>query len=311
MTPSVLVTTRSLAEVALIDNVRMERVDLRFPMGNVVIALTQAHLHGGLATHELRISAKVTATWLDEKASEPLLLSGRISADHGCPRYLGDLAGDVLGLRGFAVSEQLCLSLSDEQVDALDRDRGRRDLLLLLDLKGTLLSPTASAAPTVASQVRIRVPESTWTQDLDHLGKLLSFAIRVPGPLGVRGDSPPPPLGPDEASVASRSQAAARLRQARSELIDGRYESSAATSRLVLDSLNLLQPVPSANDVFGKDARDRTQAERWAAIHHDLQGLLSGAHHDGSITRGFVWTREDAEAALAMASSLAARVLAR
>jgi hypothetical protein len=52
----------------------MDRVDLRFPLGNVVIGLTEARLYGGLATHQLRIAAKVSATWLDDKASEPLLL---------------------------------------------------------------------------------------------------------------------------------------------------------------------------------------------------------------------------------------------
>jgi len=76
------------------DNVRMDRVDLRFPMGNVVIALTQARLYGGLATHQLRISTKVSATWLDDKASEPLLLAGRVSSGHQFPHYVGDLVSD-------------------------------------------------------------------------------------------------------------------------------------------------------------------------------------------------------------------------
>jgi hypothetical protein len=289
----------------------MDRVDLRFPLGNVVIGLTEARLYGGLATHQLRIAAKVSATWLDDKASEPLLLAGRVSSDHQFPHHVGDLAGDVLGLRGFAVSEDLCVSLSDEQVHALDKERAGGALRLRLDLKGTLLAPPPGIFPTATSQVPVRIPESSWTQDLDQLGKVLGLSIRVPAPLVDPGGSPPPPAGPDDDPVASRAQAVARLREARSELADGRYESCAATCRLVLESLDLLEPVPSAHTVFDKKPPERTQPERWAAIHHDLHSLLSGAHHDGRTTRDFIRTREDAETALVMAGSLAARAFTR
>lgn len=160
--------------------VSMERVDLGFPIGNVVIAFVQARLLDGLATHQLRISAKVSATWLDNKASQPLLLTSRVSSDHGVPRYVGDLAGVALNLRSYPLSEEFCLALSDAQVHALEREREAGDLRLRLDLSGTLLSPPGNHFPTATSQVAIRIPESTWTQDLDQVGQLLALTIRVP-----------------------------------------------------------------------------------------------------------------------------------
>ena len=44
----------------------MSRVDLCFPMGNVVVTLTQVRLQGGLAAHQLRLAATVCASWLDD-----------------------------------------------------------------------------------------------------------------------------------------------------------------------------------------------------------------------------------------------------
>ena len=51
----------------------------------------------------------------------------------------------------------------------------------------------------------------------------------------------------------------------------------------------------------------RSADERWDVIHHDLQSLLSVAHHDDEVTRAVVWSRVDAETALAMVAGLAAR----
>lgn len=75
----------------------------------------------------------------------------------------------------------------------------------------------------------------------------------------------------------------------------------------MLDSLALLAPLPGAKSVFAKSAQDRTQDERWAAIQHSVHSLFSAAHHDDDITRGFTWSRADAESALAMTSCLVMR----
>lgn len=282
----------------------MERLDLRFsPLGDVVIALTQARLYGGLATHRLRLSAKVSATWLsDDKAATAVLLTGSVSSSHQSPRFVADLAGDVLGLRRFAVSEDICVSLSDEQLHALDKERNGGDLVLDLHLVGTLLAAPDGLYPKAEGNVQVRVPESVWVQDLDQLGKVVGLTLRVPSPLVDPGGSPPSAAGLDDGAVASRAQAVARLRKARSLLIDGQLEPCAMMCRLSLDSLDLLDPIPEARDL--PKPRERDMGERWGAIRHDVRSLLSGAVHDDEITRDFHWTRAQAEAALAMVGAL-------
>lgn len=80
-----------------------------------------------------------------------------------------------------------------------------------------------------------------------------------------------------------------------------------AACRLVLDSVELLEPLPPTRATLDKKASERSQAERWAMLHWALGSLTSGAHHDGKLTREFTWTRADAEAVLAMTGGLLAR----
>lgn len=112
-------------------------------------------------------------------------------------------------------------------------------------------------------------------------------------------------LSPDAPSLV---QAAQRLRLARLELRDGRYEHCVATCRRVLENLTHLRPVPSFKEIIQTHAEQRTQAERWAALHYDLPSLSSAAHHDDEVTKGFTWTRVDAEAVLAATAGLLARL---
>ncbi len=117
----------------------------------------------------------------------------------------------------------------------------------------------------------------------------------------------PPNSTTDAASLA---QATARLRQARDELKDHRYEHSVATCRRVLEIIGRLVDIPAAGDVFKLKAAERTQEQRWAAIYYGVLSLASAAHHDDEVTTDFFWSRPDAEAVLAATAGLLARFIA-
>jgi hypothetical protein len=72
----------------------------------------------------------------------------------------------------------------------------------------------------------------------------------------------------------------------------------------VLENLALLMEMPKAGPLFATKPDDRTQAERRAAIYHDVKSMASAAHHDDGATVGFTWARADAEAVLAMTAGL-------
>jgi hypothetical protein len=213
----------------------------------------------------------------------------------------------VFTLRGYEVSDELVVSLTDSQLFALDAERRGDRLQLQLTLTGTLLHVPATVHPSMEQQITLFIQPAVWLQQLDQLGGELGVMIRVPSPLTDPGAVPQPSAGPNDPALSSRSQAVARLRQARQEIVNGQYENSAATCRLVLDSLALLTPLPAAKAVFDKRPHDRSQGERWAAVQHDVHSLLSAAHHDDALTRGFTWTRPDAEAVLALVSCLVMR----
>lgn len=280
----------------------MHRVDLSFPpLGHAVVSLTHANLVGGLAAHELELAGKLSATWLKgEKDAAPLLLTGRISSSHQSPRFVAHLPAQVVGLRRFAVTERFRISLTDEQVHALEQGRGSGDLVLEMHLEGTLVAAPPDLYPKAEADVRVRIPESDWTRDLDQLGGVLALTVRVPSPLLEPGALPA--AAPEDATIASRSQVAGRLRHARALLMDGQLEPCAMMCRLALDNLDMLDPVARLADL--PKPRDRTLDERWAAERHDLRSVLSGALHDDEVTQHFRWTRKQAEAAFAITCAL-------
>lgn len=82
-----------------------------------------------------------------------------------------------------------------------------------------------------------------------------------------------------------------------------------ATYRRVLENLTRLRPLPTRGEIVKTNPEQRTQAQRWPALHHDLARAYQGAaHHDDEVTEGFAWTRVDAEAVLAATAGMLARL---
>jgi hypothetical protein len=276
-------------------------------LGQVHFTFGEAALTPGFGSQRLVLPMKVTGTWLDPDdpaANLPMLLTGTVWADSPVPRWLGSLHSQTLTVRGYLVSEDLELDLSDDQLVALERARGEDDLTLTIKLEATLLPPVEGVHPVARENVYYRIARSRWLEQLDQLGSEIGIVLRVGSPLTdpARAD-----VSASAADAASLAQATHRLRQARAELGDHRWEASVATCRKVLENLALLAPLPPAKRVFAIAADARDQEQRWAAIYYDVRGMASAAHHDGNVSFDFTWRRADAEAILAATAALLGR----
>jgi hypothetical protein len=279
----------------------MDRVDLRFDCGSVTWAFDDVQFFPAVGGIELRFAAKVSATWLTENDAAQLLVTGHVASSPELGA-VGYLPSQVVSLRGYPLSESIGFFVSDDQILRLEAKRQQQSVDFLFNITGTVLSTSSTATQTV--QITLRIPASRWLEGLDTSGHLLGLAIQLAAPLlDARSREQ------SEAVAASATQVVDRLRQARRELADGRYESCVATCRLALDSLATLKPPLSKKPIDAKAAQTRSQAERWAVLQHDLHSLLSGAHHDDEITKPFTWNRQDAEAILVAVAGLCARQL--
>ncbi|MBI1379234.1 MAG: hypothetical protein GC157_17410 [Frankiales bacterium] len=289
----------------------MTTASIRFlPLGQIHIAFGDAYLTPGSGTHRLVFPVNMAGTWLEVATPMPstaVLLVGTVWSSRPYFRWLGGLEPQVLTLHGSVVGEELVLTLSDDQLIALEAGRGEDDVALTLKLQATLLNPNPSVHPTNTEEVHYRITRTRWLELLDQVGAEVGILLRVPSPLTDASEQPPGAAAGDAASLA---QATARLRQARAELRDHQWEHCVATCRRVLENLARLVELPSAADVFKVKAQDRTQDQRWAAIYYDVKGLASAAHHDDSTTDGFGWDAGDANAVLAATAGLLARYTA-
>lgn len=286
----------------------MNVTSLRYQaVGRINISFGEAQLSSGIANHRLVLPAEVTSTWLDAQdpqSNTQALLTGTVWTDQPSFRWLAGLQTQVITLRGYAATEELIVSLTDDQLVNLERTRGEDDVALWLKLQGTLLAPPADVHPVAHEEIPVRIPRARWLQLLDQVGAEVSLLVRVPSPLIDSSFAPPAASNEDAASLA---QAAARLRKARTELHDQQWEHCVATCRRVLENISRLVPLPSAKSVSDVPAHLRTQDQRWAAIYHDVKSMTSAAHHDDNVTDGFRWRRVDAEAILAATAGLLGR----
>lgn len=258
----------------------------------------------------MSFSLRVTATWLipePSTASSPALLIGTVwTSQHGL-HWLGGTVPQAVALRRVGVAEELVLSLTDQQLIALERHRGEDDIEFHLKLQVVLLAPPEGVHPLVEADVRLLVARSRWLELLDQAGTEVGILIRVPTPVADPDLEAPASTSSDDAT--SLVQATARLRQARAELRDNQWEHCVATCRRVLENLGRLVVLPSATSLTVTAASQRTQDQRWAAIYHDLKSMTSAATHDDTVTNGFTWNRSDAEAILAATAGLLNRYL--
>lgn len=257
--------------------------------------------------HRLLLPGQIAACWLevnDPKSKAVALLNGTVFTDLPTRAWLGCLDCQVVHVRGFPSQIELGFDVTDDQLVSLDRAQLRdEDIRLEVTLQITLLYPPTGIESVVSQQIHHRITRARWLHLLDELGSEVGIVLRVPSPLTDATFASDDIA--DKAIAASLSQATARLRQAREELRDHRWEDCVATCRKVLENLDHLTKPQKPRDL-PSDLKARTQAQRWAAIYHAVTNLTHGAHHDDDTTVQFVWSRADAEPILATTASLLA-----
>ncbi len=276
-----------------------ETATLSFAGRPTLLHFGEVGLFAGVGVHRLDFGVKTHAPWLDDAtAATPVLMEGFVWLDQPM-KAIGALVPQVMTFRSYSVSERLLLTVSDEQLIAIDGAHDAGDLALRLNLQGTLLQAPATTHPTFATEVGYRLPLPRWLQLLDQVGMEVGISVRVPSPLSDAARREGTQLGDPPSLV----QAAKRLREAREQLREGRPEMCVRSCRLVLENLNQLNPPVKV----GKIPKDRSQDERWAALNEDLYSLTSAASHDDPVTEHFSWSRADAEAVLVATAGLVAR----
>lgn len=108
----------------------------------------------------------------------------------------------------------------------------------------------------------------------------------------------------DEAPKLTR--AVSRLREAKSMAANQEWERCVGGCRNVLELLRDVAQIPKPGEM-PTAKRERSKAQRWAALFDDAWSLTSAANHDDGVTSQIRWTRGDADAALAITAALLAR----
>ncbi|BCY11101.1 hypothetical protein L3i22_061890 [Actinoplanes sp. L3-i22] len=273
--------------------------------GKLLYSVGRLDIMSGQGQHLLKVSTEVSADWLAQQSdTAQVLVTGEVwCANAPSAPWLGALVPQVQTFRLFTTSTWFAVQVTDDQLIALDKARDNKTLDLRVDVKSTLLHPGDGFYPVAEDQFTASVDEPEWTKLLDRVGVLTGFLIRVAGPFHGQATYASQPHEEDQASL---TQAIARLRQARAELAEGRWEACTATCRRVLENLQrIAQPLPTAKSIrTAPDPEKLNEDERWAALFYAVKALTQPAHHDDHTTLAFTFTREKSEAALAATASL-------
>ena len=195
---------------------------------------------------------------------------------------------------------ELCLHLTGEQIEALERRRAGRPLEFHVNL--TLRIHYNSAIHSGRADARFHVNESDWAEILHQVGYLDRLIVAVDLPL--------------EAPEQMR-KAVQYVRSAHQHLIAGRYTDAVGVCRLAMESLHPLtdDAKPKAiRAVFAesKEAREKMALGQRAelvrlAVHH----FTCPAHHEEPGKPAEVYSRQDALFTLTAAAGIVWEALGR
>lgn len=269
-------------------------------LGNLMLAFDNAFLQAGHASHRLSLRFTVTAGWLDteENELEPILITGDTWLPTTGLRPLPGFLPILITARGYPSQEHIYVDLTDDELVAIHEASGGNGVTINLKLQATLLVPHPGIKTVMDADFDVRIPRSRWTEVLDEAGREISITLRVPSPLT---DPVEAAMNANKATTASLSQATTRLREARKQLRDHRWEQSVATCRKVLENIRAMTVLPTEASLKAKGAQHRDKRERWAMIFYDTYSMTSGAVHEGAkMTIDSI----DAEAILGMTAAL-------
>lgn len=267
----------------------MEQLRFDTPLGiySVNVAPESVGISKGMGTHYLQLQLDIGIPEVGDEAGRLLCLETTL-----CAARVG---GPVVPLAMASVSVPFSPDggvrratpqylITNAQLPALEQHR-TGDLRLELHIRSYL--PQASGFPGCGEVVeRIAVAESRWRQQLAGLGRTLGVEMLIPFP----ADDQP------------RQAVADLLREAQRLLGGNEIDSAILHIRKALEAIRLFSGWnwPSSS----KDRNDRTADERWAVIRGALEHQASGAMHDDGGTKGYVYSRAEAEALIGLTAAL-------
>jgi hypothetical protein len=275
---------------------------LRHEGGNLRISFAGFDLMPGSGAHRFRFKIEGAKDGLTGNTSAVTILSGSVENDSNpSAPWVGQFDTEVVTWKSYPTTSYLSLTLTDDQLVDLDRTRANKPLNLRITLKSTLLDLPPGLYPVVEEQIRYTISHEKWMRLLDRAGLAVGLLIRVAGPILDAGKHP----GASEASVRSMAQAVLRLRQARDELADHRWEQAVATCRMVQENIAAFAPrMPTREDLKAKPDPAKDEEERWAAMFYAVMALTHPAHHDDATTIPFTWNHQKAEAVVTATAGL-------
>ena len=275
---------------------------LRHEDGTLRVTFASFDLMPGCGAHRFRFLVEGVKAGLMDNASAVTILSGSVENESNpSAPWVGQFDTEVVTWKGYPTTSYLSLTLTDDQLVDLDRTRADEPLNLRINLKSTLLDPPPGLYPVVEEQVHYTISHEQWMHLLDRASLAVGFLIRVAGPILDAGAYP----SASEASGRSMAQAVLRLRQARNELADHRWEQAVATCRKVQENIAAFAPrMPARERLKAKPDRAKNEDERWAAMFYAVNALTHPAHHDDETTVRLSWNHQKAEAVVAATASL-------
>ncbi|HEY3558874.1 MAG TPA: hypothetical protein VGL05_15490 [Kribbella sp.] len=267
----------------------MQQLRFDSPLGiySVTVAPESVSIMQGLGTHYLQVQLNVGIPETDSAAGQLLYLETTLcSAKTGgavVPIAMANVSVPFAPGGGVQrVTPQYLIT--NAQLLAVEQHR-TGDLRLELHIRGYL--PQASGFPGSGEVVEhIAVAESRWRQQLDALGRTLGVDMVIPFP----ADDQP------------RQAIADLLREAQRQLGGNEITGAMLYIRRALEAIkpiaNWNQPSTSGN------RNDRTAEQRWAVIRTALEHQASGAMHDDNGTKGYIYSRAEAETLIALTAAL-------
>lgn len=281
--------------------------ELKFEDGTELLLLESsegqqlATLLPGVGVHHFRLARQVKVVKQAEGVNQ-VQMTGQLWAAHGGGmRWLGAFTPVSVYLGPVSRDALLSLTLTTEQVLALERERNGGELLVKVDFHATL--PQSRKYPFAEVQVDFRVPASVWEQQIENVNRGAFFTVTVPLPL-------------DDGPLA---EAARHLLEAKRQITAGEYHDVIRETRLAIQIMRDMRIWP--RDVPNK-RDDQDQADRYGAMLNDLNSQAEGyqqllqksfnqasgpQHTDGPIGRA-TWVRADAVSLTGMAASLMHRL---
>jgi hypothetical protein len=157
----------------------------------------------GWGTQRMTLPFQVTGIWHSSEKTPGttlVLLIGTVETDQPSFRWVAGIEPQVLAVHSKQVGEELVISLSDEQLIALEGARGDGDITFILKLQATMLPPFEGVHSVAHEEATLRIPRARWMELLDQVGSEVGVLIRVPSPLTDSALEQPPAASAEDAA---------------------------------------------------------------------------------------------------------------